>query len=416
MHEQIIVSTGSRQDNQHAAGTLQGIILLLPITMAVMGLIVLVPVLPQMMTQFQDVSGFEYLVPLMLTLPALCVAVLSPFAGLVVDKLGRRRTLIWALIVYAIFGMAPMVLSDLKIIIATRVVVGAMEAAIVTASTTLIGDYFSGKTREKWLANQTAFASLSSVVLSLLGGMLGNFGWRAPFAAYGISLLYVVGLLLWTWEPQKSEASLNRASDASGGAFPWIASLPVALIAIFGGIMFFTMQIQVSNVLADSYGIRSASDLGLYAAIAGFSVALGTIVYRLLGRLRFAVQIAIAFGLLGLSYVMINHAPQTREFTFWLVTNQLGAGILLPALVVFAMAQLPFERRGRGTGIFMMGWWLGQPLSTQIAAALKVWQGGSLTLALQTLGLVCLAAAALALLSMLRRRVDPTISLNRSSH
>ncbi|WP_237713973.1 MFS transporter [Novosphingobium sp. Rr 2-17] len=380
-----------------------------------MGLIVLVPVLPQMMVEFREVAGFEYLVPLMLTLPALCVAVLSPFAGLVVDKLGRRRTLIWALIVYAIFGMAPMILSDLKIIIATRVVVGAMEAVIVTASTTLIGDYFDGKTREKWLANQTAFASLSSVVLSLLGGLLGNFGWRAPFAAYGVSLLYVVGLLLWTWEPQKS-AVLGRTSACPAKAFPWIASLPVALIAIFGGIMFFTMQIQVSNVLADSYGIRSASDLGLFAAIAGFSVALGTVIYRLLGRLRFAIQIAIAFGLLGISYVMINHAPQTHEFTFWLIANQLGAGILLPALVVFAMAQLPFERRGRGTGIFMMGWWLGQPLSTQIAAVLKGWQGGNLTLALQTLGIVCLVASFVALLSMLRGRINPAVSLDRSLH
>ena len=39
---------------------------------------------------------------------------------------------------------------------------GAMEALVVISSTTLIGDYFHGRDREKWLANQTAVASLSS--------------------------------------------------------------------------------------------------------------------------------------------------------------------------------------------------------------------------------------------------------------
>ena len=53
---------------ERQAGTLQGVLLLLPITMAVMGLIVLVPVLPGMMAHFHDVPGVEYLVPLMLTL------------------------------------------------------------------------------------------------------------------------------------------------------------------------------------------------------------------------------------------------------------------------------------------------------------------------------------------------------------
>jgi len=389
-----------------AAGALQGVLLLLPITMAVMGLIVLVPVLPQLMTQFHDVPGFEFLVPLALTLPALCVGLLSGVAGIVVDMLGRRRTLIGALLIYAIAGMAPMVLSDLHVIIATRVLVGAMEAMIVTASTTLIGDYFSGATREKWLANQTALASISSIPLSLLGGALGNLGWRAPFAAYGLSLLYAVGLLIWTWEPQREV--VEKKQSVEGKSFSWTSSLPVGLIAVFGGIMFFTMQIQVSNLLADNYGIRSAAALGVYTATAGLSVAVGTLIYRAIGKVRFAVQLAVAFGMLGCSYVMMNHVSQTSQFTVWLVINQLGAGILLPALVVFAMSQLPFEMRGRGTGIFMMGWWLGQPLSTQIAAVLKERMGGNLAAALQVLGITCLVAAAIALIGFSRRR--PVVS------
>jgi MFS family permease len=378
------------------AGALQGILLLLPITMAVMGLVVLVPVLPQLMEHFKAVPGVEFLVPLMLTLPALCVALLAPVAGTVVDFFGRRRTLIGALVLYAIAGVMPMFLETLPAIIASRVALGIVEAAIVTASTTLIGDYFHGESRKRWLANQTALASLSSIPLALLGGALGNLGWRAPFIAYSVSILYVIGLALWTWEPQKSE---QPAAELGGPdvRFPWRALVPVALLAVFGGVMFFMMQIQVSNVLSGSYGITSASSLGGFTALAGLCVGLGTLLYRGVMKLASAAQLLVAFGLLGVSYVMMNHSPSVTSFAAWLVVNQLGCGMLLPILAVMAMATLPFEMRGRGTGMFMTGWWLGQPLSTQLVALVSKANNGDLRAALQFFGLLCLAAAAIAL-------------------
>ncbi|WP_428312832.1 MFS transporter [Hydrocarboniphaga sp.] len=378
-------------------GTLQGVLLLLPITMAIMGLIVLIPVLPGMMAQFRDVPGVEYLVPLMLTLPALCVAVLAPVAGAIVDFFGRRRTLIAALVIYALVGMLPLFLDSLMAIIASRVVLGAMEALIVISSTTLIGDYFHGHAREKWLASQTAMASLSAIALGFLGGALGNvFGWRGPFAAYGFSILIAVGLLLWTWEPRKSAEPSAERADAKL-RFPWSTIMPISLLAIFGGTMFFTMQIQVSNMLSDYYGIRAPGQLGLYTALASLAVATGTFLYsRYTARLIVATQLLVAFGLLGISYVMMNHSPTTAAFVSWLVVNQIGGGMLISAMVVWAMGRLPFEVRGRGTGMFMTGWWLGQPLSAQAVAFLRGQLDGSLPATLQILGILCLIAAAVA--------------------
>ncbi|PTQ58444.1 putative MFS family arabinose efflux permease [Sphingomonas aurantiaca] len=387
---------------ERQAGTLQGILLLLPITMAVMGLIVLVPILPAMMAHYRDVPGFDYLIPLMLTLPALCVAVLSPVAGVVVDFFGRRKTCIGALVIYSIVGILPIFLESLSAIIISRVVLGAMEALVVISSTTLIGDYFHGRDREKWLANQTAVASLSSIFLALLGGALGSFGWRGAFAAYGVSIVFAIALLLWTWEPRKSDEPLEEFA-APGARFPWSTILPISLLAIFGGTMFFTMQIQVSSMLSEYYGISSTSALGLYSGLAGLSVAAGTLLYRrFTARFITPTQLLIAFGLLGVSYVLMNYSPTPQLFTTWLVVNQIGSGMLLPALVVSAMGRLPFEVRGRGTGMFMSGWWLGQPLSSQAVAFMRGHNGGDLPATLQILGILCLVAAAIALASRFR--------------
>jgi MFS family permease len=392
---------------ERQAGTLQGVLLLLPITMAVMGLIVLVPVLPGMMAHFRDVPGVEYLVPLMLTLPALCVALLSPIAGVVVDFFGRRKTCIGALVIYSVVGILPIFLQSLTAIIVSRAVLGAMEALIVISSTTLIGDYFHGRDREKWLANQTAVASLSSILLAFLGGALGNFGWRGAFAAYGVSIFFAIGLLLRTWEPRKSDEPSDELASA-GARFPWRTIAPISLLAIFGGTMFFTMQIQVSNMLSDYYGISSPSALGFYSGLAGLSVAGGTLLYRrFTARLITPTQLLIAFGLLGISYVLMNHASTPKLFTAWLIVNQIGSGMLLPALVVWAMGRLPFEVRGRGTGLFMSGWWLGQPLSSQAIAFMRGQNDGNLPATLQILGILCLVAAAIALISGFRGSARP---------
>ena len=80
---------------------------------------------------------------------------------MVVDFFGRRTTCIGALVIYSCVGILPLFLQSLTAIIVSRAVLGAMEALVVISSTTLIGDYFHGREREKWLANQTAVASLA---------------------------------------------------------------------------------------------------------------------------------------------------------------------------------------------------------------------------------------------------------------
>jgi MFS family permease len=108
-----------------------------------------------------------------------------------------------AMTVYAGIGIAPAFLDNLYAIMATRVGVGICESIVMTVSTTMICDYFSGKSREHWLAGQTATASLSALAIIPLGGVLAaNYGWHDPFFIYIYSLL-VVGVAIFIWEPPK---------------------------------------------------------------------------------------------------------------------------------------------------------------------------------------------------------------------
>jgi MFS family permease len=149
----------------NTATTKHGVILMLASVMPAMAIISLVPVLPMLMKEFSSVKGYEFLVPIAMTVPALCVAVFSPVAGWLSDKVGRKPLLFMSLILYTIVGVLPFFLTDLFHIIFSRVVLGLAEAVIMTVATALIGDYFVGKERDRWVAIQIAAVSISGVVI-----------------------------------------------------------------------------------------------------------------------------------------------------------------------------------------------------------------------------------------------------------
>ena len=106
------------------------------------GSVLLAPIVPKLFQQFGHLPHANYWVPSLLTVPALCIALFSPFVGLLADRIGRRRLLIGAMLVYAFMGLAPLVLDSFWAILATRVGVGICEAVVLTCSTALIGDTF----------------------------------------------------------------------------------------------------------------------------------------------------------------------------------------------------------------------------------------------------------------------------------
>ena len=132
----------------------------------------------------------------MLTVPALVIGITAPFAGMIVDALDRKRLLIIALLGYAVAGTAPLYLPSLGAIIASRVLVGVCEAAIMTCCTTLITDYWSGARRSRYLSLQVLVATLSATVFLGLGGLLGTAGWRAPFWLYAVAARLAVSFVL----------------------------------------------------------------------------------------------------------------------------------------------------------------------------------------------------------------------------
>jgi len=321
----------------------------------ILGAVLIAPVLPKMQDHFAAVPGAKALVPLALTVPALALALLAPFAGVIVDRLGRRRLLIGATLLYALFGTAPLWLESLGAIIASRALVGVAEAAIMTCCTTLIGDYYSGQQRMKYLALQTMCASASATVFFVLGGAVGAAGWRVPFWVYAVSL--VLAPLMASALPAPVAVGTVTVIEPRR-AFPWRQLGGICALTFFGAMVFYTVPVEMSYLL-DDLGVESSGVIGLATAVASAATVGGAVTFARLKRAPgpllpgVLAVCAVGFGVMAV-------AGNPALLVVGAVINCVGTGMLLPALLTSAMSRLAFEDRGRGTGLWTAAFFGGE--------------------------------------------------------
>ena len=84
--------------------SIRNLTILLGGTMTVMAGATIAAALPEMNLVFQDVPNVDFLVKLVLTIPALLIAISAPFSGVLLDRWGRKPVLIAALILYGLAG------------------------------------------------------------------------------------------------------------------------------------------------------------------------------------------------------------------------------------------------------------------------------------------------------------------------
>ena len=333
-----------------------GIMLILVAIMPAMAIISIVPVLPLLLQEFSGVEGAEFLVPIAMTVPALCVALFSPLAGWISDKSGRKKLLVGALLIYAFIGFLPYFLTDLYHIIVSRVVLGIAEAVIMTLATALIGDYFHGKEREKWVATQVAAVSMSAIILIALGGLLGELiGSRGPFLLYLLAIPIAIGCSFILFDPIKSQE--NKAEPKA--KVPLKLILPLLLITLYVGLIFYIIIVKLGVILGLT-GSVSPAIIGGIGAAANIGVALGSFTFSKMKNASGPKLIAI-----GLSLSAIGYIGAALSSTLWLTSVSLvvasfGAGMLLPTMLTWVLSVLPDNVRGRGTGMWTGVFFFGQ--------------------------------------------------------
>ncbi|MEE1765138.1 MFS transporter [Streptomyces sp. SP18BB07] len=394
------IAAQSTEPVTEAGGRLRIVLLMAGSCLPILGAVLLAPVLPKMQEHFATVPGAKALVPVVLTIPALALALLAPFAGVIVDRLGRKRLLIVAAVLYSLFGTAPLWLDSLHAIVASRALLGVTEAAIMTVCTTLIGDYYTGRVRDRYLAMQTICASAGATAFFVLGGALGSSGWRTPFWLYAAGLLLAPAMAAFLPKPKPKPGTVTEtASAAEKRPFPARRLAGICVLSVFGGMVFYTVPANTAFLL-DDLGVKSSGVIGMATALASAATVAGCLTFaRLTGRPE--RRLPAIFALCGAGFLVMGLAPNTAVLVVGAVLNCVGTGFLLPSLLTWAMSKLEYADRGRGTGLWTAAFFFGQFICPLVLIAVAS-VTGSLATAVGLLGIASALVAA-GLLPMLRR-------------
>lgn len=377
-------------ENQKA-GFLQAVIIIAISLLPMMAIVALMPVIPAIVQNFKNMSNIMTLAPMVVSAPGLCVALFSPYAGYLTDKLGRRKLLLIFTILYGLGGILPFFFHDFNTLMGGRLLLGVGEAFILTIGNTLLGDYFGEKDRAKWLMWQSVIGSGCGTLLLSLSGYLSTVGWYYPFLVYSLAFLITGGAYLFIFEPNRKTQEQIQAERIGDAKFPLKMMLSIALTTLVAATLYFVYTLHFSLAL-DSMGIKDRQQIGNYSAIASVAVPIGGLLFRFISKKSSQFQFACLFGLIGLGLIGIGSAVniQTVVASAWI--QQLGGGMAIPILIAWGLKNVPPQYRGRGMGFWTSGFFLGQFISPLIVSGLRN-VTGSLLSAFIVSGVVCLVLA-----------------------
>jgi MFS family permease len=328
----------------------------------------LAPVLPMLRAHFAGTPGVDVQVRLVLALPALGIALWSPVAGLLADRMGRLRVLIGSLALYAVAGTAGLWVDSLAAVLVGRALLGVAVGGVMTAGTALIADYFDGAERTRFLGLQAAFMGFGGVLFLVLGGALAGLGWRGPFAVYGVALVVLPAALVTLREPPLARVDLGPSWPEP---HPWPTLLRVYGLVFAGQVVFYLIPAQTPYLLALRHGadpIRTALVIGGAATL---SATVSLRYARLRARMGFVQLAALSFAVMGAGYLLIATGAGMATALGGLALAGAGAGIILPNATVWLTTAVTPSLRGRALGALTTAIFLGQFVSPIAAEAIR---------------------------------------------
>jgi len=338
------------------------ITLLLSSSLTIMAGATIAPSLPQIQQVFANNPQSEILTKIILTIPALFIAMFSPVVGAMIDRFGRLKLMLSSLILYGLAGSSGYFMDDLYSILVGRALLGIGVAGVMTTTITLIADYFDGPERTAFMGIQGACVALGGIISILLGGLLAEVSWRAPFLIYLSAFLIFLPAYFYLYEPDVKK-SIHKSDSLSVEQYPKLLVVVIFLTALVGMMLFYIIPVQIPFYMKEQTG-ASNTFIGIAIASSTVSSAIVSLNYkRIRARLSFSTIYFFSFFFLGLGFFVIFLANDYLFLLLGLLITGIGMGVLIPNSNVWIVTLSPESMRGRIVGGLTTAVFIGQFIS-----------------------------------------------------
>mgnify|MGYP004528252971 FL=1 len=287
----------------------------------------------------------------------------SPFAGIVADRISRRRLVIGSLFVWSGVTWLMGYASNFQELYILRAVMGISEALYIPSALSLIADWHEGKSRSLAIGIHMTGLYVGQAVGGFGATIAATFSWHATFQWFGIiGIAYSVILAMLLHDrPKAPSANTEKApTEATKGKKENLWS---GLSVVFSTWAFWVILFYFAAPSLPGWATKNwlptlfAENLGIPMAEAGPISTITIAASSFIG--------VIAGGILSDKWVMRNIRGR-------IYTSAIGLGMTVPALVLLGVGHSIVAVVGAGV-LFGVGYGMfdanNMPILCQIISA-----------------------------------------------
>jgi len=298
------------------------------------------------------------------------------FTSWVSTRIGTKRTLLLGLGVIVVFSLLCSASGGADWIIGFRAGWGLGNALFISTALAAIVGAATGGTGAAIVLYESALG-LGIAIGPLIGGLLGSWTWRAPFA--GVAVLMAIGFILIVTLLRSPKGAERPVPTKLSAPFAALARVPalrtLAIVAIFYNFGFFTLLAWAPFVLPTEFG---AMGLGFVFFGWGIALAVASIwgAPALTSRFRRTSVLIWTFAVLALVLALCG----VFELLGWtiglivaIIAGGLPLGVLNTALTETVMEATDLPRQvasGAYSAVRFVGGAIAPPVSAAIASGL----------------------------------------------
>lgn len=315
--------------------------------------VAIVTALPHLKDYFVTVENIEFLSRMMITLPSLAIAFLAPFLGHFVYKIGRKRSALLALLLFGVMGSSGLYLDTIYLLLFSRFMLGISIATLMIVSTSLIGDYFQGEARHKFMGQQGAFISIGGVIFVVGGGVLSDIDWRYSFAIYSIGFLLIP--LVYTYLNEKIIQDFDdEEADINANLFI------IYFLAFLLMMVFYILPTQMPFLIMNHFN-ASGTMAGAIIAMAFISNGVGAVTFRKIKQHFTHAQIyIIGMSIVGIGFIAIASVQNVYFFFLTSPIMGFGGGIMMTNMTAWMLSRTHHTQRIHKSAYLTSALFLGQ--------------------------------------------------------
>lgn len=288
--------------------------------------------------------------------------IVSPFAGVVADRVSRKKLVVGSLFVWSAVTYLMGYASDFTQLYWLRALMGVSEALYIPSALSLIADWHEGKSRSLAIGIHMTGLYVGQAVGGFGATIAATFSWHSTFYWFGIiGIAYSVVLALLLYDKPKAAAAVAASPDPAlqmKKESVWRGlSVVLSTWAFWVILIYFAVPSLPGWATKNWLPTLFADNLGLEMAQAGpmstITIAASSFVGVLLG------------GVLSDKWVLRNIRGR-------IYTSAIGLGMTIPALVLLGFGHSVVAVVGAGM-LFGIGFGMfdanNMPILCQIISA-----------------------------------------------